>query len=108
MTWDFTAKYGQMVVVGHEHFRNEGMHELNFFDVLLSRKLTGCVMGGVTLRRDIPIYMEMYRQGQVDINALLTNWFTLDNIQEALNDSERGALKNVVVCDEEYAKEKGL
>ncbi|MCL2391525.1 MAG: zinc-binding dehydrogenase [Oscillospiraceae bacterium] len=107
-TWDLTAPYGQMVVVGHEHPRNEGMEEFNFFDFLLGKKLTGCVMGGVTLRRDIPKYMEMYRNGQIDIDALLSNWFTLDNIQEALNDSERGALKNIVVCDDDYAKAKGL
>jgi len=108
MTWDLTAPYGQMVVVGHEHPRNEVMDEFNFFDVLLGKKLTGSVMGAVTLRRDIPKYMEMYRTGQIDIDALLSNKFKLDDIQEALDDSERGALKNIVVCDEEYAKELGL
>jgi len=108
MTWDLTAGYGQMVVVGHEHRRNEFMHEFNFFDFLLGKKLTGCVLGGVTLRRDLPKYMEMYRTGQIDVNALLSNWFTLDNIQEALDDSERGALKNVVVCCDDYARDKGL
>jgi len=101
-TWDLTAQYGQMVVVGHGHPRDEDMAGFSFMDVLLSRKLTGCVMGGVTLRRDIPKYMEMYRSGQIDIEALLTNVFPLDRIQEALDDSERGALKNIVVCDDAY------
>ena len=108
MTWELTADYGQMVVVGHEHFRNEGMHEFNFLEFLSSKKLTGCVMGGVTLRRDIPKYMDMYRRGQIDIGALLSKKFKLDDIQKALDDSERGALKNVVVCDDEYAKKLGL
>ena len=108
MTWDLTAAYGQMVVVGHEHPRNEGMEDFNFMEVLLSKKLTGCVMGGVTLRRDIPKYMEMYRAGQIDVDALLSNKFRLDDIQEALDDSERGALKNIVVCDDDYAKQLGL
>jgi len=91
-----------MTVVGHGHPRDEFMSELSFMDVLLGRKLTGCVMGGVTLRRDIPKYMEMYRTGQINIDALLTNKFRLSDIQAALDDSERGALKNIVVCDESY------
>jgi len=100
MTFDLTAKYGQMVVVGHEHPRNEGMEEFNFMEFLLGKRLTGSVMGAVTLRRDIPKYMDMYRTGQIDIDALLSNRFKLDDIKEALDDSERGALKNVVICND--------
>ena len=100
MTFDLTADYGQMVVVGHEHFRNEGMDEFNFMEFLAGKRLTGSVMGAVTLRRDIPKYMDMYRKGMIDIGSLLTNRFKLDDIQEALDDSERGALKNVVICNE--------
>ena len=66
-------------------------------DFLTGKRLTGSVMGAVTLRRDIPKYMEMYRQGLVDIDSLLTHRFTLDQIKEALEDSTKGALKNVVV-----------
>ena len=57
-------------------------------------------MGAVTLRRDIPIYMDMYRRKMIDIDSLLSNRFKLDDIQAALDDSERGALKNVVICNE--------
>ena len=100
-TFDLTAGYGQMVVVGHEHPRNEVMGDFNFMEVLLGKRITGSVMGAVTLRRDIPKYMDMYRRGYLPLNELLTNRFKLDDIQEALDDSERGALKNVVICNEE-------
>lgn len=94
---DCTADWGKMVVVGHGHRRDEVCHELNYFDFLKGKRLTGCVMGGVTLRRDIPKYMEMYRHGQIDIDSLLTNRFDLDHIKEALEDSCNGTtLKNVV------------
>lgn len=98
---DLAADWGQVVVVGHGHPRNEGCAELSYFDFLLSKKLTGCVMGGVTLRRDVPKYMEMYRNGQIDIDSLLTNRFPLEDIKEALIDSTRGSLKNVVVIGKE-------
>ncbi len=100
-TFDLTAGYGQMVVVGHEHPRNEGMSEFNFMEVLTGKRITGSVMGAVTLRRDIPKYMDMYRRGLINLDALLTNRFKLDDIQAALDDSERGALKNVVICNED-------
>ena len=58
-------------------------------------------MGGVTLRRDVPKYMEMYRNGQIDIDSLLTNRFPLEDIKEALIDSTSGSLKNVVVIGKE-------
>ena len=101
MTWDLTAGYGQMVIVGHELYENEFMTDLNYFDVLTGKRVTGSVMGAVTPRRDIPIYMDMYRKGLIDIDSLLTNRFTLDQIKEALEDSMRGALKNVVVIGEQ-------
>jgi len=100
-TFDLTAGYGQMVIVGHEHPKNEGMHEFTFMEFLQGKRMTGSVLGAVTLRRDIPKYMDMYRRGLIDIGALLSNRFKLDDIQAALDDSERGALKNVVICNEE-------
>jgi S-(hydroxymethyl)glutathione dehydrogenase / alcohol dehydrogenase len=96
-TWTMTAGYGQMVVVGHARLEDEYMPDMNFMEFLLGRRLTGSVMGAVTLRRDIPLYMNMYRKGLVNIDALLTRRFTLDQIKEALEDAQKGALKNVVV-----------
>ena len=93
---DMLCDWGQMVVVGHGHPRDEVCNDITYMDFLLSKKMTGCVMGGVTLRRDIPKYMEMYRTGQIDIDSLLTHRFAFDDLLEALDDSCQGALKNVV------------
>ena len=97
MTFSLTAGYGQMVIVGHELWENEYMSEINFMEFLAGKRVTGSVMGAVTLRRDIPLYMDMYRKGLIDVDSLLTHRFTLDQIKEALEDSTKGALKNVVV-----------
>ncbi len=98
---DLTAGWGKMVVVGHEHPRNELMHDVNYLELLSGKMVTGSVMGAVNLRRDIPKYIEMWRDGQLPLEKLLTKRFKLDDIQEALDDSERGSLKNVVICNEE-------
>lgn len=95
-TFNYTAPWGEMCIVGHGHPRDEMMTDMNFMEFLNGKSITGSVMGGVTLRRDIPKYMEMYRNGQIDIDALLTKRFTLDQIKEALIDSCGDSLKNVV------------
>jgi len=96
-TFDLTAGYGQMVIVGHERYENEFLTDLNGMNLLTGKRVTGSVMGAVTLRRDIPLYMDMYRKGLVDIDGLLTRRYTLDQIAEAIEDAQKGALKNVVV-----------
>jgi Zn-dependent alcohol dehydrogenase len=100
LTWGLTAPWGQMVIVGHGHPRDESLEEFSAFDVLFGKRLTGSVQGNLTLRRDIPRYMEMYRYGQIDVDSLLTHRFSLDQIAEAIDDSMRGALKNVVCIGE--------
>lgn len=97
LAFDLCAKWGQVVVVGHELWENEYLHDINAMELLFGKRITGSVMGAIELRRDIPIYMDLYRRGFVDIDALLTNRFPLERIKEALEDSMKGALKNVVV-----------
>ncbi len=97
MTFDLTAGYGQLVVVGHGRYEEEYMPDINYMELLAGKRITGSVMGAVTLRRDIPLYMDMYRKGLVDIDSLLTHRFTLGQIREAIEDAQKGALKNVIV-----------
>ncbi|MDR3310084.1 MAG: alcohol dehydrogenase catalytic domain-containing protein [Oscillospiraceae bacterium] len=94
--FDMTAGWGQVTIVGHQLPENEGLGDINAVELLFGKRLTGSVMGAVNLRRDIPAYMDMYRRGMIDIDALLSNRFPLGEIKAALDDSLHGALKNVV------------
>ena len=94
---DITAPWGQTVIIGHGLREEEMMHEFSAMEFLSGKRFTGSVMGAVTLRRDIAKYMDYYRKGIVDIDCMLTNRFTLDQLNEAFYDSEHGALKNIVV-----------
>jgi Zn-dependent alcohol dehydrogenase len=67
-------------------------------EFMLGKRFTGSAMGAVTLRRDIPKYMDMYRKGMVDIDSMLTRYFPLEQINEAFDDYiKNGAVKNVIV-----------
>ena len=82
-TFALTAGYGQMVIIGHGRYEDELLHDINGMEFLAGKRITGSVMGSGPLRLDIPLYMEMYRKGLVDIGALLTRRFPLERIQEA-------------------------
>ncbi len=97
ITFDLTAGYGQMVIIGHGRYEDEFLHDICGMELLAGKRITGSVMGSGPIRRDIPLYMDMYRQGLVDLDALLTHRFPLERIQEAIDDALKGALKNVVV-----------
>jgi Zn-dependent alcohol dehydrogenase len=95
---DVTAPWGLVCLIGHRLPEQELMGDIGAMEFMLGRRFTGSVMGGVTLRRDLPKYMDMYRNGIVDIESMLTRYFPFDQINEAFEDYEKnGALKNVVV-----------
>jgi S-(hydroxymethyl)glutathione dehydrogenase/alcohol dehydrogenase len=94
---DMTAPWGTVCIIGHARREDEMMNDFCAMEFLTGKKFTGSVMGALNLRRDLPVYMDMYRKGIVDIDSMLTHRFTLDQLNEAFADAERGALKNVVV-----------
>ena len=95
--FDMTAPWGEAVIIGHGRPEEEMMGDFGAMEFLSGKRFTGSVMGAVKLRVDIKKYMEMYRQGIIDIKCMLTNKFTLDQLNEAYADAESGALKNIVV-----------
>jgi len=95
--FDMTAPWGETVIIGHGRPEDEMLDDFGAMEFLPGKRFTGSVMGAVKMRRDIPKYMDYYRKGIVDIDCMLTNKFTLDQLNEAYYDAEHGALKNIVV-----------
>ncbi len=92
------APWGQVCVIGHATRDVEMMNDVCFMDFLVGRRLTGSVMGAVNLRRDMPKYMDMYRNGIIDIDSMLTRYYKFEEINDAFYDAEYGgALKDVVI-----------
>lgn len=97
---DMTAPYGQVCFIGHSTKEQEMLYDVSAMELLTGMRLTGSVMGVVTLRRDLPRYMQLYKAGLIDIDCMLTNRYSLEQINEAFENAEHGgALKNVVVID---------
>ncbi|MEN8917976.1 MAG: zinc-binding dehydrogenase, partial [Octadecabacter sp.] len=60
--------------------------------------MIGSKMGDVVIKRDIPWMVDLYKQGRLKLDELISGTWTLDQINEAIEDTKTGAAKrNVIV-----------
>ena len=87
------AKGGRAVVTAVAPI-NQMDVQLNLFDLTLQRKeLVGCIFGNANPRRDIPRLLRLYDEGKLKLDELVTNTYTLDDINQGYQDMRDG--KNI-------------
>jgi S-(hydroxymethyl)glutathione dehydrogenase/alcohol dehydrogenase len=93
----YLAKGGSVVIVGMPE--NGVMAEYNpGFLADSSQKILGSKMGSSRVRVDIPRLVDLYRQGRLKLDELITGRYSLEGINEAVASVRRGeALRNVIV-----------
>jgi S-(hydroxymethyl)glutathione dehydrogenase/alcohol dehydrogenase len=64
---------------------------------LRSRRILSVQFGGVSVRRDIPRFVGMIERGDVDVPALLSGTFRLDDVNVALDGQEDYSLLGAVI-----------
>ncbi len=74
---------------------------LNLFELTLSEKsLVGSIFGSANPRRDIPRLLEMYQNGQLMLDELITKTYPLDDINEGYDDMRNGSnIRGMVMYD---------
>ena len=66
----------------------------------LGQSLVGTKMGDTVLARDIPWLADLYLQGRLQLDELISGRWKLDQINEAIADTKSGnARRNVIVFD---------
>ncbi|KPQ08526.1 MAG: Zn-dependent alcohol dehydrogenase, class III [Rhodobacteraceae bacterium HLUCCA12] len=91
------AKGGTVVMVGMPP-SGAAMNVEPVIMAATSQTLTGSNMGATVLRRDIPYLVDLYRQGRLKLDELVTRRYRLDQINEAIADTKAGhARRNVIV-----------
>jgi len=59
-------------------------------------------MGDGIIKRDIPWMVDMYTQGRLKLDELISGTWTLDQINDAIEDTKTGAAKrNVILFNRE-------
>lgn len=94
--FDMIRPGGMVVVVGLPPA--SATVALNVHHFWAERHVVGSPMGSTRLNVDVPWLVELYRQGRLKLDELVTRCYPLEEVNEAIESMERGeALRNVIV-----------
>ncbi|AXI45447.1 zinc-binding dehydrogenase [Sulfitobacter sp. SK012] len=102
--YDSAPKYlaagGKVIMVGMPHSGAMSTYE----PVMLAatgQGMIGSKMGDVVIQRDIPWMVDLYDQGRLKLDELISGRWRLDQINEAIEDTKSGAARrNVIMFDQ--------
>jgi len=71
--------------------------EINGYELLVERKIQGCVMGSRNFREAIPSYIDLYKQGRLKLDELMSAHITLDDVNEGFDRLSRGEVMRSII-----------
>lgn len=93
----FLGRQGRLVAVGMPPSGATAEWE-PVITAYMGQKVIGSPMGDVVLRRDIPWIVDLYEQGRLRLDELVTRTWPLERINEAIADTRAGhARRNVIL-----------
>ena len=96
---ELLVKGGAMVIVGMPPVGTI----LNYEPIDMADRSTrylGSSMGQANVARDIPWLIDLYKQGRLKLDELITRRWSFDQINEAMDDTKKGlARRNVIMMD---------
>jgi len=63
----------------------------------IGQGLVGSKMGDVVIQRDIPWMIDLYEQGRLKLDELISGRWSLDQINEAIADTKTGSARRNVI-----------
>ncbi|MDN5804378.1 MAG: Zn-dependent alcohol dehydrogenase [Microlunatus sp.] len=74
--------------------------EIPGVDFMFEKKLVGSLMGSNNFRTDMPRYAQMYQQGRLKLDELVSARLGLEDVNKAFDDMQRGSVaRSVIVFD---------
>ena len=93
----YLAPGGKVIMVGMPHSGDISSYEPVVL-AALGQGMVGSKMGDVVISRDIPWMVDLYDQGRLKLDELVSGRWTLDQINEAIADTKAGsANRNVIL-----------
>jgi len=91
-----TARGGKTIAIGLAH--PEQMLSIPAVTLVAEEKtLMGSYMGSAVPARDIPRFIRMYQQGILPVDLLMSKEIKLEDINQAFDDLDRGAVVRQLV-----------
>ena len=89
------SPHGTAVVVGAiPHGERVSLNPGHFY---VEKRIIGCMMGSNRFTLDAPRYLDLYRQGRLDLDAMITRHEPLENVGEAFRAMEAGEVTRTVL-----------
>ncbi len=96
---NYLAAGGQVVMVGMPHIGDAATYDPGSM-AAVGQGMIGSKMGDAVIARDIPWMVDMYQQGRLKLDELVSQTWTLDQINDAIADTKTGSAKrNVIIFD---------
>lgn len=93
----YLGQGGKVIMVGMPHSGALSSYEPVVL-AALGQQMVGSKMGDVVIQRDIPWMVDLYTQGRLKLDELISGRWRLDQINEAIADTKTGsARRNVIV-----------
>lgn len=95
----YLAGGGKVIMVGMPHSGAMSSYEPVTM-AFMGQGMVGSKMGDVVVQRDIPWMVDLYLQGRLKLDELISGRWSLDQINEAIADTRTGAARrNVILFD---------
>lgn len=95
----YLAYGGKVIMVGMPKSGETSTYEPVMM-AAVGQGMVGSKMGDVVIKRDIPWMVDLYQQGRLKLDELISNRWSLDQINEAIADTKTGSAKrNVIIFD---------
>lgn len=93
----YLARGGKVIMVGMPHAGQSAAYEPLILSSI-GQSIQGSKMGDTVIRRDIPWIVDLYQQGRLKLDELISGRWSLDQINQAIADTKTGsARRNVIV-----------
>ncbi|PIE12641.1 MAG: zinc-binding dehydrogenase [Rhodobacterales bacterium] len=92
----YLGRGGKMVLVGMPHSGARAEYEPVIL-AAVGQGMVGSKMGDVVIQRDIPWMIDLYQQGRLKLDELISNRWSLEQINEAIADTKTGSARRNVI-----------
>jgi len=95
-----SAKRSRTVVTNIHPTGEQSISIPGAFLTLFEKQIVGSLFGSGNIRTDIPRLMELYTQGQLNLDDLVTRTYTLDQVNEGYDAMRNGEnIRGVIIYD---------
>ncbi len=94
---DLTRKAGTCCVTGIAPMANTSADINLFMFAMMNKNLVGTIFGSANPRQRIPFLLDLYKQGKLKIDEMVTKTYSLDEINQGYIDQADGTITRGVI-----------